>query len=62
MKKDGKRKVSAIKNNFYFLKLVWQISPSAVILNFFYDRVGLCFMGVLFGIFLAVSFRRGRRA
>lgn len=41
MKKDGKRKVSAIKNNFYFLKLVWQISPAAVILNFFTTLLGL---------------------
>lgn len=40
MKKDGKRKVSAIKNNFYFLKLVWQISPAAVILNFFTTLLG----------------------
>ena len=40
MKKDGKKKVSAIKNNSYFLKLVWQISPTAVILNFFTTLLG----------------------
>ena len=40
MKKDGKKKISAIKNNFYFLKLVWQISPAAVMLNFFTTLLG----------------------
>lgn len=40
MKKNGKKKVSAIKNNLYFLKLVWQISPAAVILNFFTTLLG----------------------
>lgn len=40
MKKDGKKKVSAIKNNLCFLKLVWQISPAAVILNFFTTLLG----------------------
>ena len=40
MKKNGKKKVSAIKNNSYFLKLVWQISPTAVILNFFTTLLG----------------------
>lgn len=40
MKKNGKKKVSAIKNNLYFLKLVWQISPAAVILNFFTNLLG----------------------
>lgn len=35
MKKDRKKKVSAIKNNLYFLKLVQDISPAAVALNFF---------------------------
>ena len=40
MKKNGKKKVSAIKNNIYFLKLVWQISPAAVMLNFFTTLLG----------------------
>ena len=40
MKKNGKKKVSAIKNNLYFLKLVWQISPAAVMLNFFTTLLG----------------------
>lgn len=35
MKKDRKKKVSAIKNSLYFLKLVQDISPAAVALNFF---------------------------
>lgn len=35
MKKKSKNNISAIKNNIYFLKLIFSISPSAVILNFF---------------------------
>lgn len=35
MKKKNKNNISAIKNNIYFLKLIFGISPSAVILNFF---------------------------
>lgn len=35
MKKKNKNNISAIKNNIYFLKLIFSISPSAVILNFF---------------------------
>ena len=35
MKKKSKNNISAIKNNIYFLKLIFGISPSAVILNFF---------------------------
>ena len=29
-----KKKISAIKNNLYFLRLIWKICPSRVVLNF----------------------------
>lgn len=58
MKKDRKKKVSAIKNNLYFLKLVGDISPATVALNFFTVFLGFAtwafysvfFLKCLFGL------------
>lgn len=58
MKKDRKKKVSAIKNNLYFLKLVRDISPAVVALNFFTVFLGFAtwafysvfFLKCLFGL------------
>ncbi len=38
--KGKKEKTSVIKNNLYFLKLLWQISPSRVISSFVVEAVG----------------------
>lgn len=58
MKKDRKKKVSAIKNNLYFLKLVRDISPATVALNFLTVFLGFAtwafysvfFLKCLFGL------------
>ncbi|MBQ8816236.1 MAG: ABC transporter ATP-binding protein [Lachnospiraceae bacterium] len=50
-----KKKVSAIKNNLYFLRLIWGISPSRVIYNFvnvFFDFAMWTFYSVTFMQFL----------
>lgn len=46
-----KKKISAIKNNFYFLRLIWKICPFRVVLNFlhvFFDFAMWTFYSVIF--------------
>ncbi len=38
--KGKKEKTSVIKNNLYFLRLLWKISPTRVITNFFVEAIG----------------------
>ena len=35
-KKEAKKKTSAIRNNLYFLRLLWGLSPARVALNFLF--------------------------
>ncbi len=54
----GKEKTSVIKNNLYFLRLLWQISPSRVITNFLIEALSffnwtfetLIFTKYIFGV------------
>lgn len=46
-----KKKISAIKNNLYFLRLIWKICPSRVVLNFLsvlFDFAMWTFYSVIF--------------
>ena len=46
-----KKKISTIKNNLYFLRLIWKICPSRVVLNFlnvFFDFAMWTFYSVIF--------------
>ncbi len=62
--KSSKNKINAVTNNFYFMKLIWKISPKRVIFSFLSSLLdfglwvffSVTFMNYLFG---AAEFKRG---
>ena len=55
--KEKKKKISVVKNNLYFLGLLWKIDPMGVVLCFFGKLHSVRFLGFLFGYFYAVLVR-----